>query len=64
MSKIESPCGNADILYEDDCVIALSKPHGLHVVSDRNRSEQNTLKSLLAARYGKIFVVHRLDAGA
>ena len=62
MNQIESPHGNADVLFEDDYIVALSKPHGLHVVDDRNR-RQSTMKSLLTVRYGRIYVVHRLDAG-
>jgi len=61
--KIESPYGDVNTVYEDNFIAAFSKPHGLHVINDRNRNEQVTLKSLLTAQYGKIYVVHRLDAG-
>ncbi|MDR0453346.1 MAG: RluA family pseudouridine synthase [Deferribacteraceae bacterium] len=44
-------------------MVAVSKPHGLHTIDDRKRTAPVTAKSLLTSRYGKIFVVHRLDAG-
>ena len=58
-----TPYGNADIIFEDEYIIAVSKPHGLHTIDDRSHSETATMKSLLSKRCGKIFVVHRLDAG-
>ncbi len=62
-NKLRTPYGEAAVIFEDGHIIALSKPHGLHVIDDRNREERATLKSLLSERYGRIFVAHRLDAG-
>jgi 23S rRNA pseudouridine1911/1915/1917 synthase len=49
------------VLYEDENVIVLNKPSGLYSIPDRKQLEQN-LKDILVAKYGVIFVVHRLDA--
>jgi 23S rRNA pseudouridine1911/1915/1917 synthase len=49
-----------EIIYEDDDLIAVNKPAGMFSVPDRMQSEVS-LKDILQERYGKIFVVHRLD---
>ena len=51
------------IIYEDTDIVAISKPHGLHSVEDRHGAETETVRSLLDGIYGKIYMVHRLDAG-
>lgn len=53
----------ADLLiFENDDFIALNKPSGLLSVPDREGKEIS-LKDILKEKYGKIFVVHRLDKG-
>ena len=52
-----------NIVYEDDYFVVVDKPHGLHVINDRYNNERVTLKYLLEKKYGKIYIVHRLDAG-
>ena len=48
------------ILSETDHWIALNKPAGLLSVPDREGKEES-LKSQLQQRFGKIWPVHRLD---
>lgn len=49
-----------DILFENDDFVAVNKPAGLLTVPDREQKEIS-LKAILNHKYGKIFVVHRLD---
>ena len=49
-----------DIIHEDENIVGINKPAGMLSVPDRMQSEQS-LKDMLQDRYGKIFVVHRLD---
>ena len=49
-----------DTIFENDDFVALNKPAGLLTVPDREQKE-NSLKQILNNKYGKIFVVHRLD---
>lgn len=50
-----------DILYEDDQMIAVSKPSGMLTLPDRHDEALQSLRGILEKHYGKIFVVHRLD---
>ena len=63
MKPIKTPFGNMPIIYEDKHMLAVSKPHGLHSVEDRHKVQTDTLRSILDDEYGKIYIVHRLDAG-
>ena len=49
------------ILYEDDHLIVINKPARLASVP--GGSESVSAKSILEARYGELFVIHRLDMG-
>jgi 23S rRNA pseudouridine1911/1915/1917 synthase len=49
-----------DIIFENDLFIAINKPSGMLSIPDRTQSEPS-VKDMLAAKYGKIFVVHRID---
>jgi 23S rRNA pseudouridine1911/1915/1917 synthase len=49
-----------DIIAETENWIALNKPAGLLSIPDREQSEPS-LKDLLNEKYGKVFIVHRLD---
>jgi 23S rRNA pseudouridine955/2504/2580 synthase/23S rRNA pseudouridine1911/1915/1917 synthase len=49
------------IIYEDDDLVVLNKPSGLLSIPDRFDAGQASLKQMLVARYGHIFVVHRID---
>jgi 23S rRNA pseudouridine1911/1915/1917 synthase len=49
-----------EILFEDDHVVAISKPSGLLSIPDREGKEIS-LKNILQQKRGEIFIVHRLD---
>ena len=51
-----------DILLENDDLIAINKPAGLLSIPDREGKDPS-LKSMLKAKYGNIYTVHRLDRG-
>jgi RluA family pseudouridine synthase len=52
-----------DILLDDDFLVALDKPSGLPVVSERRGGAQATLMGPVRGRYGQSTAnVHRLDA--
>lgn len=50
-----------EILYDDGSLIAVNKPAGVPVIPERFATEADDLKSLVAARFGEAFVVHRID---
>ena len=52
---------NLDIIYEDQDIVLLNKPALLLTVPDRYTAEKPNLLTLLNKKYGKIFIVHRLD---
>jgi 23S rRNA pseudouridine955/2504/2580 synthase/23S rRNA pseudouridine1911/1915/1917 synthase len=49
-----------DIIAETDQWIALNKPSGMLSIPDREQSEPS-LKDFLNEKYGKVWIVHRLD---
>lgn len=49
-----------EIIYEDAFIVAVNKPSGLLSIPDRE-NKLPSVKSQLAAIYGNIFTVHRLD---
>jgi 23S rRNA pseudouridine1911/1915/1917 synthase len=51
----------SEILFEDDSLLVLNKPHGLLVLPDRFRRELPNLHRILQEELGAIFVVHRID---
>ncbi|UOD35486.1 RluA family pseudouridine synthase [Deferribacteraceae bacterium V6Fe1] len=61
MTKIQF--SDIPIVYEDDFLVVLNKPHGVLVVEDRYDKNLPTLKDILKEEYGEIFVTHRLDFG-
>ncbi len=50
-----------DILLEDEHMIAVNKPSGMLTLPDRHDGDLQSIRGILQARYGQIFVVHRLD---
>ncbi len=50
-----------EIIYEDEDFVVLNKPAGLLTIPDRFSRAIPNLYDILTERYGKIFVVHRLD---
>src|SRR5512137_2944661 len=51
----------SEILFEDDSLLVLNKPHGLLVLPDRFRRELPNLHRILQEELGTIFIVHRID---
>ena len=49
------------ILHEDIDVVVVNKPHGLLSIPDRFKHDEPNIRRILEEKYGKIFVVHRLD---
>jgi len=49
-----------EIIFEDDHVVAISKPSGLLSIPGREGKEIS-LKNILQQKRGEIFIVHRLD---
>ncbi|HEX5555945.1 MAG TPA: RluA family pseudouridine synthase [Chitinophagaceae bacterium] len=49
------------ILFEDEDFIVINKPAGLLSIPDRHNDKLASLSGLLEQRFGKIFIVHRLD---
>jgi len=49
------------ILYEDDDFIAVNKPSGMLVIPDRFDKSKENLYDALNEKYGRVYVVHRLD---
>jgi RluA family pseudouridine synthase len=56
-NKIDDPA----ILYMDSWIIAVDKPSGLLTIQDGYQLETPHLKKMVEAKYGKVWVVHRLD---
>ncbi len=61
LHKTEQISGGVDVVHEDDELIVLNKPSGLLVLPDRYHKSITNLFDILNARYGRIFVVHRID---
>lgn len=50
-----------DILFENEELVAVNKPSGMLTLPDRHDGELQSLRGILEAKYGHIFVIHRLD---
>ena len=60
---ISNPSSKEFVVYEDESIVVLDKPHGLLVTEDRYDKNIPYLKKMLSEYYGDIYVVHRLDKG-
>ena len=49
------------IIFENDDFVAVDKASGLLTIPDRHNEKQASLYTSLTRKYGKIFIVHRLD---
>ncbi len=63
MCMISNPSFKEFLVYEDESIVVLDKPHGLLVTQDRYDKNIPYLKKMLSEYYGNIYVVHRLDKG-
>lgn len=50
-----------EIIFEDDDILLLNKAANVLSIPDRWKPDLPNLRALLDEKYGKIFVVHRLD---
>ncbi len=50
-----------DIVFENDDFVAINKEPGMLTIPDRHDDTQFSLYKILNQKYGKIFIVHRLD---
>ena len=50
-----------DIIFEDDHIIVANKPAQLLTIPDRFDASKPSLYADLNERFGKVFIVHRLD---
>src|SRR5665213_3996298 len=55
--KQQSPA----IIYMDDNLLVADKPNGLTVIPERFNTTKPCLQSILQEKYGKLWVVHRID---
>lgn len=55
------PAKNLQLIYEDDAIVMVNKEPGLLTLGDRYAPNKMNLVKALEDRFGKIFVVHRLD---
>jgi len=58
-TEAQSVAEGLSIVYEDSCLVVVNKPAGL--LSVRGKTGGESVESLLRARYGRVFMVHRLD---
>lgn len=49
------------VIFENDDFIAVNKESGILTIPDRHDDTQLSLYKILNQKYGKIFIVHRLD---
>jgi len=49
------------IIFENDDFVAINKPAGLLTIPDRYDETLPSLYKILEKKYGKIFIIHRLD---
>ena len=50
-----------ELLHEDNHLLVVNKPPGFLAIPARQESNRPNLRDWLAARYGEVFTVHRLD---
>ncbi len=49
-------------LYEDPHILLVNKPSGLPTIPDRHRPDIPHLRGILEKQYGRLWIVHRIDA--
>lgn len=50
-----------EIIYDDEHIVVVNKPPGVLTIPDRHKPKLFNLQQFLSERYGRIWVVHRLD---
>ncbi len=49
------------VIYQDEDILIADKPNGLTVIPERFNTTKPCLQSILQEKYGKLWVVHRID---
>lgn len=49
------------VIFENEDFVAVDKASGVLTIPDRHDENQSSLYKMLTMKYGKIFIVHRLD---
>lgn len=49
------------IIFEDEHMLVVNKPAGIVVIPERVHTGKECLQKLLEVKYGKVYVVHRID---
>jgi 23S rRNA pseudouridine1911/1915/1917 synthase len=49
------------VIYQDEHILVADKPNGLTVIPERFNTTKPCLQSILEEKYGKLWVVHRID---
>jgi 23S rRNA pseudouridine955/2504/2580 synthase/23S rRNA pseudouridine1911/1915/1917 synthase len=49
------------IIFEDEHLLIADKPSGVAVITERGGNREKTFLAKMETRYGKLFVVHRID---
>ncbi len=49
------------VIFADNDIVVVNKPAGITVIPDRIHTERETVQKLLEEKYGKLYVVHRID---
>ena len=49
------------VIYQDASILIADKPNGLTVIPERFNTTKPCLQSILEEKYGKLWVVHRID---
>jgi 23S rRNA pseudouridine955/2504/2580 synthase/23S rRNA pseudouridine1911/1915/1917 synthase len=50
-----------EVIYQDEEILIADKPNGLTVIPERFNTTKPCLQSILQEKYGKLWVVHRID---
>jgi tRNA pseudouridine32 synthase / 23S rRNA pseudouridine746 synthase len=61
MKDLPLPSATPEILYEDDSLLAISKPAGLLSIPDGYNPALPHVAGILQPAFGKLWIVHRLD---
>ena len=60
-AKLMSKSQPYEIVFEDDTIVVVNKAAQILSIPDRHRPELPNIYNLLQAKYGEIYVVHRID---
>ncbi len=61
ITELNSLVKNIQIIHEDENLLVINKPSGIYTIPDRFDVNLPNIYSIFNQKYGKIFIVHRLD---